>query len=153
MKIDKVSHLDHGLTPAHVAWLQEKFAGRDAFFIETVTIPEELDPVVCALYGPVMGDEPVGEGEVRYVVREGRNCATRVLRWESITPSRRTRLLTVVAGPAGGAPCTLYTAYGGPAAPREPGDLSLPSWAEIEKSRAFWADHALSLSPVSQVTP
>ena len=145
MKIDPVSHLDHGLTPAHLEWLLALFHDRRSFFLETIPIPPELPPVTCALYGPVTGDEPVGEGEVRYVVRGTRSCASRILLAETM-PSRETRLLTVIAGPSSDAPCILYTAYGGPAAPREPGDLTLSSWEAIEESRAFWAVHALTTS-------
>jgi hypothetical protein len=39
----------------------------------------------------------------------------------------------------------LYTAFGGPAAPREPGDPSLDgNEAGLAESKAFWAEHALS---------
>lgn len=60
-------------------------------------------------------------------------------------PSRQTRLLTVIAGPHEGDGCVLYTAHGGPAAPREPWDPSLnDDAAALEESRAFWSVHALS---------
>lgn len=75
----------------------------------------------------------------------------------------KSRLVTVIAGPhtacpAGGActgatcadydshvehACVLYTAYGGPQAPREPGDPSIKSWEELVASREFWSQHAL----------
>jgi hypothetical protein len=37
--------------------------------------------------------------------------------------------------------CILYTAFGGPAAPQEPGD---PGCKDPEKSTTFWRDHALA---------
>lgn len=37
--------------------------------------------------------------------------------------------------------CVLYTAFGGPAAPQEPGD---PGCKDPEASAAFWREHALS---------
>ena len=40
---------------------------------------------------------------------------------------------------------TIFTAYGGPPAEREPGDKSLSSDEEREAARAFWRDHALVL--------
>lgn len=148
MQIDPVTHLDHGLTPAHLEWLLATFRDRREFLLETVELPPELAPVMCALYGPSMGDEPVSESEVRYIVRGGRHCTSRVLRWDHIMLPRETRLLTVIAGPVSKGtvdkPCVLYTAYGGPAAPREPGDLSIPNWEALTASRAFWAIHALS---------
>lgn len=140
--IDNVSHLDHGLTPEHLAWLIERFVGRDAFFVETVELPLHLPALTCGVYGPNMGDQPVVEADVRYVVRGDRKWASRVLR-HAAAP-RPTRKLTVVAGPYGEVPCILYTSYGGPEAPREPGDTSIASLAEIHESRAFWKVHALS---------
>jgi hypothetical protein len=52
-------------------------------------------------------------------------------------PCRPSRLVTIVCGPHDGA-LVLFTAYGGPEAPREPADD--PS----EKSRDFWSVHALA---------
>jgi hypothetical protein len=149
MKITSDSHLDHGLTLAHVEWLKSYFAERSAFFIETVEIPDDLPPVPCALFGPEMGDERIFEADVTYVVRGGRRCCSRVLKFFVRTElfgslPRTTRKLTIVAGPHGDEPCVLYTSYGGPQAPREPGDPTIGSWEEIEKSRAFWQAHALS---------
>lgn len=140
--IQGVSHLDHGLTPAHLEWLSSKFAGRTGFFIETVEMPEGLPSLRCSLYGPAMGDAPVAEEHVSYAVRGNRRCASRHL--AGVFP-RETRLVTVVAGVVGEDPCVLYTSYGGPEAPREPGDLSLGTMEQILESREFWAKHALSL--------
>lgn len=142
--INGVSHLDHGLTPAHLEWLKERYSDKSEFFIETSLIPDDLPSLECGLYGPIVGDEPVQEGAVYYAVRNGRKCASRIMagvRREWVRPSR---LITVVAGPHEGHPCVLYTSYGGPQAPREPGDLSLGTMEQILESRAFWAEHALA---------
>lgn len=144
MLIVAASHLDHGLSLAHLVWLRALFADRAAFFLETVEIPGHLSAVECGLYGPLMGDEPIPEIDVRYLVRDNRKCASRVIS----KPVRKTRQLTVIAGPQLDDPCVLYTAYGGPAAPREPGDGTIPDWEGVQASRAFWAVHALSV-PVS----
>jgi hypothetical protein len=145
LTINAESHLDHGLSPAHVAWLLETFKDKDAFFIATVEIPTHLDSVECGLYGPAMGDSPVTEALVHYAVRPSRRCASRIV---PLVP-RSTRLLTVVAGPSGPIDCLLYTSYGGPAAPREPGDPSIACNDEeaLVESRNFWADHALAAPP------
>lgn len=135
-----VSHLDHGLTAAHVAWLERRFVSRTGFFLETVELPAELPPLTCALHGPLVGDPPVPEDEVSYRRRGDRPGASRLC----ARPSRPTRLLTVIAGPEGEDPCVLYTAFGGPAAPREPFDPGLADGELREASRAFWAEHALS---------
>jgi hypothetical protein len=55
-------------------------------------------------------------------------------------------LITVIGGPHLDDPCILYTAFGGPATPKEPGDPSLDgNLIELAKSQAFWAEHALAL--------
>lgn len=140
MIILPVSHLDHDLTAAHVAWITLHFADRDGFFLETVELPPELPPVTCALHGPLVGDPPVPESEVSYRRRGDRPDSSRLCAREP----RPTRLLTVIAGPEGDEPCVLYTAFGGPAAPREPFDPGVAEGELLEASRAFWAEHALS---------
>lgn len=139
MKITIDSHLDHGLTENHVAWLREHFAGRDVFFLETVELPPDLAPLSCGLHGPLMGDAPVPESECTYVRRGDRPGASRLC---DRVP-RPTRLVTVIAGPHGNEPCILYTAFGGPQAPRESFDPGLDD-AGRAVSEAFWAEHALS---------
>lgn len=144
MKIKQgISHLDHALTAAQIAYVQKLFEGRDAFFLETIELPEELGKVPCGLYGPVMGDDPIGENEVKYIIRGNRKCATRVKADNVIGVVRHVNKLTVIAGPHEGDPCVLYTAYGGPAAPREPGDTTIPTWEGVQEARKFWAEHAL----------
>ncbi len=142
MRILPASHVDHVLA-AHLRWLEERFRGRTAFFLETVEIPEGLPPLSSALYGPLVGDPPVleAQAEITYRVRAGRSCASRMILGR---PERPSRLCTVIAGPHEDHPCVLYTAYGGPAAPREPGDTSLATWEEVLAARAFWAEHALA---------
>ncbi len=142
LEITNDSHLDHGLTRIDVRlnWLLELFAGADAFFLKTLEIPAHMEGLRSALYGPLVGDLPISENAVRYTVRGARKCASRVVS----LPTRETRLITVIAGPSGDKPCVLYTAYGGPAAPREPGDPDIKTWEELEKSRVFWAGHALA---------
>lgn len=139
MQITKDSHVDHNLTEAQLAFIADKYADRATFFIDTFELPEELGTVPCGIHGPSVGDEPVPEDEVHYAVRSGRKCASRLCR----RPQRPSRTVTVVAGPHEGK-CILYTAYGGPCAPREPGDFSLQTMEEVVEAREFWAKHALS---------
>ncbi len=133
------SHLDHALTPAHMAFLVSHFADRTGFFIETVTMPDDLPSLTCGLYGPSMGDPPVTEG-VSFEARGERAYPSRMV----ALPMRPTRLLTVIAGPHKGAPCVLYTAHGGPKAPREVGDPTLQDPGDVGESIVFWATHALA---------
>ena len=135
------SHLDHALTPAHLAFLVSHFADKTGFFIETVALPDDLSDLTCGLYGPSMGDPPVTEG-VSFEARGERVYPSRMV----ALPMRPTRLLTVIAGPHKGAPCVLYTAHGGPKAPREVGDPTLTTEEARAESTAFWATHALARS-------
>lgn len=164
------SHLDHALTEAQTAHLLATFADRTAFFIATIELPLELGTVPCGLHGPIMGDPPLAELEVTHAVRGDRAWKSRLVD----RAARQVRTVTVIAGPHAGEPCVLYTAFGGPLAPQEPGDVrrqleelerkrgALPDrspesaehtaiYAQIvalrEKRAAadvFWAEHALS---------
>lgn len=139
MKITNESHLDHGLTEAHIAWLLKLFSGRDAFFIETINVPLDLPSLPCALHGPTLGDMPIPDSECSYAVRGDRPGKSRMC----ARVMRQTRKLTVIAGPHGDDPCILYTAFGGPSTPREPFDPSLDDAGRSE-SEGFWSEHALS---------
>lgn len=139
MKITKDSHLDHGLLPEHVAFIEKRFAERDAFFIETFELPEGLPAVPCGLWGPLMGDPPVPEPEVVMRPRGNRAGPSRLVARQP----RTTRKVTVIAGEHQGEPCVLYTAFGGPVTPREPWDPSLAP-EKVEESQKFWSEHALS---------
>lgn len=140
MIIKDASHLDHGLTEAHGMWLINRYRDRDAFFIETIELPENLPAIPCGLHGPAVGDAPVPDSECKYVRRAGRARESRTCK----RAPQMTRTITVIAGPHDGDPCVLFTAYGGPLAPREPWDASM-SDAQRAESIAFWAQHALSI--------
>lgn len=138
LKIIPESHVDHVRTE-HLLLIQGRFAGRAGFGIETIEIPEGMPSLWCGLYGPVVGDEPVDERDVRYRNRDGRPNPSRTVD----RPERLTRIMTVVFGPYQDHPCVLFTAYGGPAAPKEPLDPRLTD-AERAESKRFWAQHALA---------
>jgi hypothetical protein len=136
MIVTKDSHLDHALTVAQLHFLLVHFEARDAFFIETIQLPLDLGTVPSALYGPAAGDAPVDERDVTYEVRGDRPWTSRMV----ARPLRQTRTLTVIAGPHEGHPCVLYTVYGGPQAPQEPGD---PNCRDVEAAKRFWSEHGL----------
>lgn len=159
------SHVDHGLTEEQLTYILKRFADRDSFFIETFTLPTELGTIPCGLYGPKMGDSAIGETEVTYAKRGDRAWDSRLVN----LPPRQQHEVTVIAGPheetcilcngegrfgswKAAIPCScdsgkikhaciLYTAFGGPLAPQEPGD---PGCKDPAASAAFWRDHALS---------
>jgi len=140
------SHLDHSLTAAQVAYIFERFADRDAFFIETLELPAELGTVPCGLYGPIMGDRPIvveyeREGPKARITLEPRGARTWPSRIIEDLPARPTNKVTVIAGPHDGHACVLFTAFGGPQAPQEPGD---PGCKDVAASEAFWSVHALA---------
>lgn len=137
MNLHTDSHVDHGLTPEQLAWLLERYADRGEFFIDTAELPEHLGTVPCGLHGPAMGDDPIPDVEVSLESRGDREWPSRLCG----RTARQTRQVSVIAGPHEGHPCVLYTAFGGPVAPQEPGD---PDCRDIEASEAFWAEHALS---------
>lgn len=158
MKKHKASHFDHGLNEAQVDFLMERFADRDAFFIETVELPEELGTVPCGLHGPLVGSAPVEENEVTYAKRGTRAWNSRLVD----RPKQQVRTVTVIAGPheddCGSShwekqcirchgegkikhACIVYTMYGGPLAPQEPDD---PGCKDVVASRQFWTVHALT---------
>lgn len=140
LKITPASHLDHGLNGKQLAHVLKRFAERDAFFVETFDLPEELGTVPCGLHGPLMGDAPVAESFVAYQTRGERTWPSRIAVARGV---RQTRKVTIVAGPHEGDACIIYTIYGGPQAPKEATDPTLAPEKRAE-SVDFWAAHALS---------
>lgn len=148
LEITPESHLDHGLLPEHIAFIRERFANRTGFFRETIAIPFWLPPLMCGLYGPAMGDPPVRVALC--AVRDKRNYTSRVVS----LPKRPTSILTVIGGhppvkengphAVDSSRCVLYTAFGGPLTPREPGDPAIVEIEDLKESVLFWSNHALS---------
>ena len=138
MLIHKDSHLDHSLTTEHLVYLLKLFADREEFFLETIELPSDLPAVPNALYGPLVGDEPIEESLVEYKTRGDRKGKSRMI-------SRPTRELTVIAGPHADHMCILYTSYGGPSgSAKEPWETEKDS-DERRASEEFWSQHALAL--------
>lgn len=135
MILHKDSHTD--LIPKDVLeFILAYYSGCTRPFTETIELPMKFSTVECGLYGPAMGDPPMYEADVFYSRRPNRKWESRLVN----SPMRQTRQLTVVAGPYDGQPCVLFTVYGGPATPLEPGDPK----ADRTESWGFWAHHALS---------
>ena len=119
----------------------QHFADRTEFFAETIELPVELGRVPCRLHGPAAGTSRVLEDEVEYRKRGDRTWVSRMCD----RGIHHTRQVTVIGGvdadhAADG--MILFTCYGGPLAPQEPDD---PQVKDLEKSRAFWRDHALQV--------
>ena len=174
MKKHAESHLDHNLTDAQIAFITERFAERDAFFIESVTLPAELGTVPCGLHGPLVGDPPVPEETVTRAPRGSRAWPSRLI---ELAP-KPSNIVTVIAGPheetcatcAGTGerqsldipygnhplvyPCTACQRAGKIkhacilytcyGGPLAPQEPDDPGCRDGEASRAFWSQHALS---------
>jgi hypothetical protein len=142
MKTTNESHTDHGLTAAHLAMIDFHFEANPpkGFTIAQLDLPEGVESLPCGLHGPSTTGQEVPESEVQYAVRGTRKCASRL----TSRPSAPSRKMTVMVALGEDGVPFLITAYGGPLAPREPGDPDIGSWDELVKSREFWSTHALS---------
>jgi len=132
-----IFHADHGIDESTIRWALRQIEPT-GFFLRTLTLPAGHPNVMNALYGPVSGDAPVPESEVHYKKRSADRPPSRMVN----RPLRQTRLITII-GMADGKNVKVFTAYGGPAAEREPGD---PTMSETEQAtaEAFWKKHALA---------
>lgn len=141
--VHKDSHLDHALTSAQLSWLLNNAEARPG--PQTLRLPHELGGVPCALIGPATAHAPVADAETCAQVRGKRPYASRVFTADAARARRLFDLpyvheVTIIVGEHDGHPLVLFTAFGGPLAPREVGDP-----ASDEASRTFWAQHALLL--------
>lgn len=139
MRTSHRSHLDHGLTADQYSYIAQvcEAEGLKGLFITTIQLPDDMGTVPCGIHGPLMGDEPVPEEEVHYVKRGSRPYQSRMCR----RPERQVRQITVVGDKHYPDEFVLRTAWGGIQALQEPDD---PSCRDIEASKKFWAEHALS---------
>lgn len=146
MKIIAESHLDHGLSPAHIELIERCYKDEQCqlgTIVATFTVPPGMSELYSTLRGPSVGDRELEHSEVFYRIRGTREGATRFCYW----PPKVTREITAVMGimPGGehAGQAVLFTAYPGPQAPREPWDSSMSEKQKAE-SVAFWAKHALA---------
>lgn len=136
-----VFHADHGLGPAHLAFIDQILADQPAgFFIDAFELPADCGDLMSALYGPTAGDAPVLEDEVSYEKRGSRPGPSRLLRCP-LRPCRR----MVVCGIAGD-DAKIFTTYGTQAekpSPREWWDSGMKPHEALESAK-FWSEHALA---------
>ncbi len=140
MYLSQDSHTDH-VKSETLLYVLDRFREKDEFFIETFELPDHLPTLDCGLYGPAMGDGYIPEEDVVYTPRGDRGYASRIID----KPTRPTRTCTVIGGPYKGEKCVLYTVYGGPKAPLEPGNFP-ENFPDDQRQEAllFWARHALA---------
>ncbi len=158
IKIHAKSHTDHGIPDFVREYVLQHFFDAKEFFAATIPIPESA----CLSTGASLNDAhnpvksymaklpaiPCGlhldvpESEAHYAKRGDREWNSRMCK----RPPRMVREVTILAGPNPDDPDSgmiLYTMYGGPQAPQEPGDPDLPDEKRAE-AEAFWAKAALS---------
>lgn len=147
-----LGHADHGVTEEQLRWCLDSVLSEahQGFLRRAWALPPELlGELRSGLWGPNVGDEPIPDSQCRWIVRGTRRCASRVV----ARPTRGATHLVLIGMVR--TEIRLWTAYGttsaygttcGVIAPREPGDLSIPTWNEIVEAREFWTTHALSLS-------
>lgn len=109
--------------------------------VAVFTLDADEPGIPCGLHGPAMGDTPVRDFEVQMVARGTRPWPSRMLHCGALP---RTVWFGAVVGRSHNGSVEVFTAYGGPIAPREPQDPSMTDEAERAYSRAFWAVHALT---------
>jgi hypothetical protein len=142
------SHCDHGLTQEQLRYVLGQFTedgvpGGQPAIVREVELPPELGLVPCALHGPIMGQPPVRDDEVTMRPRGPRPWPSRLVG----RPAQWTNRVTAVVGPhtvgTQEHPMFLYTVYGGPEAPREPGSPGLAG-QHLQEAVEFWSVHALA---------
>ncbi len=139
LSIASIFHADHGVTNETIMWALSEIQPT-GFFLRTLELPVGHVDLLNALYGPVAGDAPVSDDDVSFAKRSEDRPASRVVN----LPMRPTRLVTLIGIVKDGA-ATIFTAYGGPAAEREPNDPTLATEEEKATAAAFWATHALAM--------
>jgi hypothetical protein len=140
-----IFHADHGLNETHIAIVEHEalhaFVAGEGFFIKVIDLPEGVDDLTSALYGPSVGDAPITDAEVVYEKRGTRPGPSRLID----RPHRPCRKMVVIGL------CTpdevkVITAYGTQAdqpAPREWWDSGMKPHEAIEAA-TFWNTHALA---------
>lgn len=138
LTIGTESHVHSDIMP-NIEWIKEQVSDVPNGF-SIMTLRGAPHPVKSGLYGPSMGDAPIGEDEVLYDKRPGREWESRLIADPSVR-MRPTDIVTVIFGPHDGKQKYLYTVYGGAEAPQEVDD---PTARDIEVSKKFWEQHALT---------
>ncbi len=135
-----VFHTDHGVTLATLDWALAQIQPT-GFFLRTLTLPDSHVDLENGLYGPSSGDAPIQESEVYYAKRTEDRPESRMI---TKGIKRATRLITLIGMCNPDGSVTVFTAYGGPAAEREPNDPTLRTDEEKSAAAAFWAVHAIA---------
>jgi hypothetical protein len=143
----KIFHADHGISTRQMDYIKALLMKDmpQGFSITKFNLPKKLGTIPNAMYGPASGDRPISESEVHYMDRAGRGWEDRMVN----LPPRPVSYGQVI-GVREGDSFTLFTVYGGPLAPQNVAD---PGNQNVEGSRSFWAQHALSSHQWAKANP
>ena len=144
MNFPKIAHDDHPMSDEQIEWIQthpvisEMEEGE--FICQVFEVPVSRGTVPSALYGPSVGDDPITEDEVTYMVRGKPGQESRMID----KPVRQAHNMCVI-GLVGKIAFTLYGTQANEPSPREPWDEGFASDEEKEFATKFWSEHALSI--------
>ena len=146
MRISRSHYEVHGIHPDHLEYLTSHPQVKNAEPGSSVTLPlpDHLPPLKSALVGPSVGDPPVTQNTpgVHTANRGDGRPDSRMIHGEH-RPTGEINAVVIPDHTQEGRKW-LVTTYGGPAAPREPGDPSLKEGSpEHKEAKDFWRDHAL----------
>ena len=138
-----IAHGDHGLDADHLAFIDEALSDWNGeFILKVLTLPTRCLSLRCGLYGPSVGDDPIGEDRVSYEKRGNRPGPSRLID----APTRPARNMVVIGMRVEDGTLMLFTAYGTRSdnpAPREWWDSGMKPHEAMEAA-TFWSSHALS---------
>jgi len=139
--IKEVSCIDERLSPQAIKYIQKKLNNCKGTLVKTFRLPQKFGMVESSIYGPVMGDPPIKESQVKYARIGSNKWASRVIN----RPIRKTSMVTVIAAPHEGDACVLHTVLAGPLVGREPNDPVMQKHPGLmDEAKEFWSKHAFA---------
>ena len=153
MRISRSHYVAHDLHDDHLEFLTSHPDVQKAMGPVTLPIPNHLPRLKSGLVGPSVGDPPVTQNTpgVHMANRGDERPDSRMIHGEHRDTDKITAV--VIPDPTEKGRKWLVTGYGGPEAPREPGDPSLEKGSpEHKESVNFWNDHALLTGKAKKIS-
>jgi len=148
----EIVHDDHNISFDHMHFIQTNpellLLPVGTRIAKLFKLPDGMERVQSALYGPSAGDKPIKESEVIYEKRVTCTKCHSARRGYSRMVDKPTRPANniVVIGIIGKVAFTIYGTQANAVSPKEPWDSGCTDSVEdYEYSKDFWAIHALSM--------
>ena len=148
----EIVHDDHPITFDHMEWIQTHpellKESKGTFVVKLLTLPEGMERVQSALYGPSAGDPVITEDEVVYQKRIICDECSNSRKGYSRMIDRPTRPANniVVIGIIGVKAITIYGTQASSPSPKEDWDSACSDNVDSYRlSKEFWSMHALSM--------